>query len=178
MRYYIISGFPGIGKTYAYKWLTDYIKNKSLNWKVYDTDSSDYSHITDENGLRVIHPDFPNNYISAIKDKLRQSKEEGLDKCIILTSTHEVVRQRLYEEGFEVTVLYPPVGAKEIYMQRYRDRCSPQPLIDKIGENYEQWVNDIQGDESYDSFHVYQLEKDQYLSSIILYLLNEEGGEM
>ena len=178
MRYYIISGFPGIGKTYAYKWLTDYIKNKSLNWRVYDTDSSNYSHTEDENGLRIIHPNFPNNYMEAIKDRLYQAKEDDVDKCIILTSTNDVVRQKLYEEGFEVTILYPSVGAKEIYMNRYKDRCSPQSLIDRIDENYEHWINEIQEDEAHDSFHVYQLEDSQYLSSIILYLLNEEGGEM
>ena len=55
----LISGFPGIGKTY-------YKQKSELN--VLDSDSSKFSWIEKD----VRHPDFPQNYIDHIKKNLNK----------------------------------------------------------------------------------------------------------
>lgn len=78
----VISGFPGIGKSYMY--------NNMKDLKILDSDSSKFSWVKDEEGknTKERNPDFPNNYIKHIKDNMDSSD-------IILVSSHKVVRDAL-----------------------------------------------------------------------------------
>lgn len=62
----IISGFPGIGKSY-------FFRNQEYNNRtVLDSDSSEFSWVKDENGnnTKERNPDFPSNYIDHIKENM------------------------------------------------------------------------------------------------------------
>lgn len=120
----IISGFPGIGKSYLF--------NNNLGLKVKDSDSSLFSWI--EKGVR--HPDFPNNYISHIKECIGEYD-------VVLVSSHEVVRDALKESGLEYTIVYPSIELKEVYLKRYKERGNNEAFIELLENNWEKWITDI-----------------------------------
>ena len=57
----VISAFPGTGKSYFHR---------NSDSKVLDSDSSKFSWI--EEGVR--HPDFPNNYMTHIKENIDSAR--------------------------------------------------------------------------------------------------------
>jgi hypothetical protein len=58
---FVISAFPGCGKSYCYKKYQD-------RFSILDSDSSEFSWIKDNEGknTKERNPDFPNNYIDHI----------------------------------------------------------------------------------------------------------------
>ena len=118
----IIAGFPGVGKSYAYKKLTEEGK------VVYDSDSSTFD-----------KKDFPRNYIEHIKAVV----EEGLADYIFV-STHKEVRIALIEEDIPFNIVFPFLGAKGVYLERYRKRGSPEAFIKLLDANFGTWVSEIE----------------------------------
>jgi hypothetical protein len=99
----IIAGFCAIGKTH-------FCSNRvglEPGMGVHDLDSSAYSS----------KPDFPQNYISAIR-KLAEKP------CIILVSTHRGLPSQLAKEGYYVAVVYPGDGSqtKREWLRRLEER--------------------------------------------------------
>lgn len=125
---FIISGYPGIGKTYL-------TQNSSL--KVTDSDSSSFSWI--EPGVR--HPDFPQNYINHIKKAINEFD-------IVVVSSHKVVRDTLRENGLDFVVFYPSIESKEIYIERYKQRGNNEKFIDLVNSNWESWITEIESEET------------------------------
>ena len=61
---YVISAFPGCGKSWCFNNLQD-------KYKMLDSDSSNFSWAYGEEGQKLgRNPDFPQNYISHIKENL------------------------------------------------------------------------------------------------------------
>ena len=109
MRTIIVSGFPGIGKSYFYR-------NTSL--RVLDSDSSKFD-----------KKDFPRNYIEHIKNNIGKVD-------IILVSSHKEVRDALVKESIPFTLVYPERLCESGYIDRYIQRGSPKAFIDLFhGEN-------------------------------------------
>lgn len=86
----IISGFPGVGKSYF---------ANSFN-SVQDSDSSLFD-----------KDDFPNNYISHIR-RLNDGKR------LILVSSYEVVRDVLVANDISFNLVYPDRSLKFEYLDR------------------------------------------------------------
>lgn len=112
----VICGFPGIGKTTAFK------EGASL-----DIDSSGYSW----------HPDFPANYLEEIQANLGKVD-------YIFVSTHLIVIQALQREGIEHTVVYPNRNLKEEYLQRYKDRGSIPNFLEFMEIQWDSFIDDIE----------------------------------
>ncbi len=140
----IISAFPGTGKSYFHR---------NSDSKVLDSDSSQYSWI--EEGVR--NPDFPNNYIAHIKGNIG-------DADFILVSSHEVVRTALVTEGIEYTLVFPEISLKEEYVERFRQRGSPQAFVDLLEKNWDSWITELEKQSG--CTHV-KLKQGQYLSDIL-----------
>lgn len=121
----IISGFPGIGKSYLFK------NNKHL--KVIDSDSSNFSWL--EEGVR--NPDFPQNYIEHIKSCIGEYD-------IVLVSSHSVVRKALQDNDIKYAVYYPSIHSKETYLDRYKERGNSENFISLIAENWDKWIKEIE----------------------------------
>lgn len=121
----IISGFPGIGKSYLFK------NNKYL--KIADSDSSKFSWL--EEGVR--NPDFPQNYIEHIKDCIGKYN-------IVLVSSHDIVRKALQDNGIEYAIYYPSIYSKEEYLNRYKERGSSEGFISIISKNWTEWIEEIE----------------------------------
>ena len=152
----IISGFPGVGKSY----LTEMFKNTDII--VQDSDSSNFSWL--EPGVR--NPDFPNNYINHIKKLIGKVD-------YILISSHENVRNCLAKEGIPYALVYPDVSLYKIYIDRYRKRNSSEAFINLMMNTFysfqEQCEDDIYA-------YRYCLLKDNYLSNIIDMIRNDLQG--
>lgn len=133
----IICGFPGIGKSTV-------VQN---NDKVIDLDSSGYSKIQT----------FPLNYIQAIID----AENDGYE--YILISTHASVRNLLQTLGMKYTNVYPEIDLGEEYIERYRERGSPESFIHFLEENWDDFIFDLQYDES----DYIELEPGQFLSDVL-----------
>lgn len=135
----IISAFPGCGKSYC--------ANKESNKfnGVCDLDSSSYSHIK----TGELNPDFPNNYIKAIKEKY-----ESGDYEIIFVSTHEMVRNALQKAELPYVLVYPNLFQKKDYIQRYKKRGNDKKFISLISGNWEEWINSCRLEEYPEKFEL------------------------
>lgn len=129
----IISGFPGIGKTYY----ANHFKN------ALDLDSTPFSKL--ENGEK--NPEFPNNYINKIK--------EVKDKYdIIFVSSHNETRLALANANLEYIVIYPDltsIGNKEAFMKRYETRehhTNRDNFVKLMKDNFEKFAIDLMLDEN------------------------------
>lgn len=136
----IVSAFPGVGKSYF---------TKNYNYVSKDLDSSEYRHL-----------DFPKAYIAEIKELY-----ESGDYDIILVSSHEVVREALIQGGLEYILVHPDITLKGEYLQRYRDRGSPDVFIQRLNTFWDEWVSSCMEDKN--SIHTHCLDQGQYLGDVI-----------
>lgn len=128
----VISAFPGCGKTYCFN------KYKDSDIKILDSDSSEFSWVKDKNGVNTKerNPDFPMNYINHIKENMGKVD-------VIFVSSHDVVRDALKENDINYILVYPILGAKEEYINRYCTRGSNENFIKFIDSHYEEFVNNM-----------------------------------
>lgn len=147
----IISGFPGIGKSYFFR------KNKDKI--VLDSDSSKFSWIKDANGnnTKERDPNFPNNYIEHIKDNISKAD-------IILVSSHKNVRDALVQNNIQFTLVYPNREIKWEYIQRYIDRGSDNPFIDLLITNWDNFLDEL---EAQIGCNKIELQEGKYLSDYL-----------
>ena len=128
----IVLGFPGIGKSYAKEELS------KKGYVVTDLDSSDYSHIYDENNNQISNPEFPDNYIQRIKELYNDKKTD-----VIFISTHKQVRDMLNDTNLPFTIIYPSKRLLNEYVGRFYRRGSDKEFIDKIIDNFKSWITEI-----------------------------------
>lgn len=143
----VISGFPGIGKSY--------LTNKHGD-KVSDSDSSLFSWVKGKEGVER-NPDFPSNYMEHIK-------EVSKTHDYVLVSSHEEVRRALEDNGINYTSVYPDIALKDEYIERYRKRGSHEKFIDLISENWDEFILSLEK-ESFPNKLV--LKKGEFLSDVI-----------
>ena len=136
MKTFIISGFPGVGKS----WL----KNKYKEG-ISDSDSSQFP-----------KDDFPQNYIKHIKSLIG-------DKSIILTSTHKEVLDGLESENIDYILVYPQKELKEEYLERYKERGSPEGFIKLLDSKWDEFMSDLEN--TYPKKRII-LKEGQYLKDI------------
>lgn len=144
----VISGFPGIGKSYIFNNKEDI--NILKNTKILDSDSSKFD-----------KSKFPENYIQHIKSNLNNVN-------IILVSSHKEVRDALKKANIKFIVVYPDINSKEEYIQRYKDRNSPDAFINLLNNNWDNWINEIEQDDELIKMPLY---KGFYLKDILYYIL-------
>lgn len=112
----VICGFPGVGKSTLFKELKD------SDYKVLDSDSSTFD-----------KAEFPDNYIKHIKEKTAEG-------YTILASSHDVVRNALINNKMLFTLVYPDKSLKDEYLERYKERGSPQKFIDLLDSKWYEWI--------------------------------------
>lgn len=121
----VVSAFPACGKSTLYK-------NGFEGYSVFDSDSSYWD-----------KSQFPNNYITHIKALMR-----GTGNKIILVSSHDVVREALYNEGIEYLLVYPSLEMKDEYIQRYIDRGNTTNFVELLNNNWETFINSCINDKN------------------------------
>ncbi len=127
----IISAFPGTGKTH-------FCKNTELS--CIDSDSSNFSWLKDSSGNNTEerNPFFPENYIQHIKDNIGKVD-------VILVSSHLEVRNALSDAMIQFYFFYPPSKEKDKYIERFKERGSPQSFIDRIEREWDNWQYEMVG---------------------------------
>lgn len=133
----LCAGFPAVGKSHLY--------NHS-KLKVLDSDSSKFDKTF-----------FPKNYIDHIKANLGKVD-------IILISSHEVVREALVKEGLRFTLVYPNIDLKKEFIERYKQRGSPESFIKLVSDNWTEWITQLQNQNGCKKI---ELSTGQYLSDAL-----------
>ncbi len=149
----IISAFPGTGKSYIYN--NKLFKDK----KVLDSDSSEFSWII-HNGKKVRNPQFPINYLHHIITNL-----EKVD--YIFVSTHQEVRDILINAKIPFTLVVPDITLKSQYLERYRQRGSPEKFVETLDMFWDKFINDCLKDKNCDGVDLRVLQSGQYLQDIL-----------
>jgi hypothetical protein len=121
VKTYVISAFPGCGKTTAY----NYLKNK---FKVLDSDSSQF----DKN-------EFPENYLQHIQDNI------GVVD-IIFVSSHENVRKGLSDLNIDYYLFYPNIDRKSEMLSLYDARGNNVSFIDLMNRNFNHFIESVASD--------------------------------
>lgn len=140
----VVSGFPGVGKSH-------FAKTSSL--RVSDSDSSEF----DKDG-------FPVNYVEAIKQRQKEFD-------IVLVSSHENVREEMERQGVYYQIVFPDYGLRDEYLQRYRDRGSPESFVQLISDNWKNWTEKCAYDGSYEynelrSLNGYKLGPGRFIADV------------
>jgi len=139
----IISAFSGCGKTYLSK-----IKSNKI---IYDLSCS-----------RFEKTNFPQNYITEIKRMIGKVD-------ILLISTHKSIRDELVKNNIHYTLVFPHENLKDEYMNRYKNRTTPQRVIDLIDKNWYTWNYEMKNQIGCDKII---LQSNQFLSNIIKKVYN------
>lgn len=132
----IISAFPGVGKSF--------LSEMESGVRISDSDSSTFPKDA-----------FPQNYMDHIKQ---------LDVDIALISSHAAVRKALVSNKMPYFLVYPDASCKAEYMARYRRRGSPQPFIDLMEREFDNFVWDCSRQP--DCIHI-KLYSNQYLINVL-----------
>ena len=134
----IISGFAGIGKSTLAKVACNIVdlESSEYKWK-YTIDTSEMT-VEERKGIteRVQDPEWPMNYIQAIK-------EESENYDYILLCMDKPVRDLLVKEGIEFALAFPSLDSKDEYIERLKNRGNNQAFINLITKNYDKWINDL-----------------------------------
>ncbi|MDD5150384.1 MAG: hypothetical protein PHC28_07845 [Flavobacterium sp.] len=139
----IISGFPGIGKT-------SFFEENKKNYNILDSDSSNFKH------------NFPHDYIQNIISRIDENIWD-----FILVSSHKEVRTELEKYDIHYTLVYPEHTLKYEYIRRFINRGSSIQFIDKIHDNWDSYLNEIELEIFPDKII---LSDNEYLSDWIPYL--------
>jgi hypothetical protein len=145
---HILSCFPGTGKSYLFN------NQEKYGLKILDSDSSNFSWL--ENGDR--NPEFPQNYISHIKENLFKVD-------LILVSTHKSVREALVANIHQSSLRFviPNLLDMDIYIERYRSRGSSESFIKLLSDNWYEWIFDIMWEHKE---NIWFLDSGEYLSDL------------
>lgn len=160
MKTFVISAFPGCGKSYCFN-------NYQDEFSMLDSDSSEFSWIKDENGNKTKerNPDFPNNYIEHIKSKIGKVD-------IIFVSSHEVVREALAKNNIKTIIVYPSKIMKREWIKRFKERGNDDNFISFIFNNWERFIDNIDS-EDYDFLRLQLGGRHKYINANLLHRLIE-----
>lgn len=117
----LYSGFPGVGKSHAFRTLS------AKGFVIRDSDSSTFD-----------KSNFPSNYIKHIKELNQNEKIDA-----ILISSHDTVRDALIENNMPFILVYPDINIKDEYLKRYLNRGSNEDFINLLDANWETWINQL-----------------------------------
>lgn len=99
---------------------------------VFDSDSSVFD-----------KSEFPGNYIKHIKEVLSKFPD-----VVIFVSSHEEVRKAMAEAGIKYVLAYPERELKGDYLERYKERGSPEKFIALMDEKWNDFIDSVQADDN------------------------------
>lgn len=151
----IILGFPGVGKSFV----TDHTDISSS-----DSDSSQFD-----------KANFPQNYIDHIESLIGKVE-------YIFVSTHNEVRKAIGEKGWSHYVVFPATYEKDDYMERYRERGSPDAFVELMNSKFEDFVEEIESEisnKTYTNAKYFRLSHGSTMADVIkkLYITDNIGDD-
>ena len=132
MQKIIIAGFAGIGKTTLGKKYKNVIDLDAAEY-VYDDRDLQHLSIEQRKGMnRKPNPDWPDNYINAIKEAL------NIYDIILVWDRPDVLNE--YEKNyFDYWIIYPDKEAVKSYNVRYLNRGNSQEYVKKKMRQYKEY---------------------------------------
>jgi len=121
----LVSAFPGTGKSHY----VNYGEGSGYMPQGFATDSD---------SSKFDKSAFPANYITHIK----KCMDEGYARIFI--SSHKEVRNALVENNLPFTLVYPEMGLKDEYIERYKKRGNNIAFIEMMQNNWEKFIEDCQ----------------------------------
>ncbi|HKX72595.1 MAG TPA: hypothetical protein VJM32_01135 [Candidatus Saccharimonadales bacterium] len=121
----IISAFPGTGKSY--------FASISERKKIVDLDSGDYTLGYMADG-KIRNPDFPNNYLLAIKEQIGKAD-------ILFVGCQPETIAALRKEGIPFTLAYPARELKGEYINRFKKRANSELFINLLSKNWDLFLD-------------------------------------
>ena len=139
MKTKIISAFPGTGKSYYHinHPETTLDSDSSLFSWLYDGDGNK---LYDDDEKPIRNPWFPSNYIEHIKSNIGKYE-------YIFVSSHKEVREALVDNCLLFHLIYPDFDDMDIYIERYKQRGSPEEFINLVKNNWEEWIIELEDQE-------------------------------
>jgi hypothetical protein len=122
----VVSGFPGIGKS----WLSQNPNGRVIA----DSDSSNFSWSNQSEKIR--NPEWPSNYIRHIIETREKAD-------FVFVSTHKEVRDAIVEASIPFTLVYPGPGMKAEYIERYVSRGNTSGFVKLLEQNYQNWIAEL-----------------------------------
>lgn len=145
----VVSAFPGTGKSY-------FVRHQKSGQAAIDLDSNSFTAGHTPDG-KVRNPDFPRNYLTAI--------EAHIGKCSILfVSPHIAVLSALRKSGIAVTLIYPDRTLKSEYMQRFKQRGSPESFVQLLDTYWDDFLEQLEGQKDCEQI---VLQQGQYVSGVL-----------
>ncbi len=111
------------------------------------------------NSTRISNPEWPNNYLKAIIEKINMYD-------LILVPSSIDVRQLLKDNNIEFLFVLPDTDdeTRKMLLQRYKQRENNDALIKEVMNNFDTWSRN---QEDYD-YHIIILDKNKYLEDLLL----------
>lgn len=145
----ILSAFPGCGKTHFHTHATAGTTS--------DSDSSQFDKAS-----------FPENYTKHILCTVGE-----VDYLFI--SSHAVVRQVLLEMEVPYTLFLPVPEAREAWLERLKDRGSPDAFVALIDANWDTWTAPLPAEETSERVHIIRLAGDEFIADRVAEAPTEAG---
>lgn len=121
---YIISAFPGCGKTHTAHQLKD-------KYNVIDMESSFFP-----------RENFPFNYVESIIDNIGKYD-------IIFISSHEQVRKLLAERNVDYYLYYPSLDRKTEMLELYKERGNTDSFVELMNNHFETFYDSVNTDPTF-----------------------------
>lgn len=154
----IIAAYAGVGKTtFAELHPDKVIDFVCMPYKYYLQPGSDAGEAGKANPDSIMRPDWPFNYVEAIKSALANEK-------IILIPSNTYVLNLLRADDIPYTLVYPQRNAKEIYEKHYIDRGNTKSFLDIFIGSWDCFLGELERD-TYGEHIV--LQPHQFLSHVI-----------
>lgn len=140
----IICGFPGIGKT---RFSNEMVKELTCDgirvspvprYSLALSAPSGQTVLCDSDSSTFDKANFPENYLSAISQVATYHP-----KSIQLVSTHDTVLAGLDSLKLPHIVVRPSNELKDQYIQRYKDRGSPEAFCDLMDRMWDRFIKDL-----------------------------------
>lgn len=149
MKTQVLAAFPGTGKTY-------YASKVEGPAFIMDLDTSDFTQGYDKLG-NANNPDFPANYIQAVKDKI------GTTKLLFVSNRPDVINMFI-QEDINFILVYPDRSLKDEYLKRFQQRKSSQSFINLVIDNWDQYISFL---EQHANCKHIVLKSNQYISDVV-----------
>lgn len=160
----IISAFPACGKTYLFNKYKNYSSIKFM-----DSDSSEFHWVYDKDNKKTLNPNWPINYIEHIKENIGKAD-------IIFVSSHDEIRDLLFDNNIEYTLVVPydRITCMYEWVGRMYCRNNKPEFINNIINNWNKWLCDISNKINYND--IIYLTESEYLDDIISINFDNENN--
>jgi hypothetical protein len=162
-----VCAFPGCGKSTIHRNADDYGLLKGLNPEELKENFSQFlgineTQVFDSDSSHFDKAKFPENYIS----HMLSIQNLYANNFIALVSSHDNVRHAMKREGLKYDLVFPDRSIKDEFIQRYRDRGSPDAFIKLMEDKWDDFIDSCEKDQTVG--RKYRLQSGQYLADVLL----------